>query len=182
MVFTAASPCSSSVPYVKTQHASKPVAQFPTSEGQTVTEVCPTVLPLDPPHRAVMSCRCPHWTACEDGTPDTHTHTPISCLLSCCPHLFHCCSLSPPSSPVALPTPRPPSALRLCLRVFLRLSPGSVPCTQPSPPECRPSPLFSSESLCDGASDGFLSEPGACWVMLPPLLRLLLRLLPSVCV
>lgn len=62
----------------------------------------------------------------------------------------------------------------------LPLSSGSVQCTQPYPAECRLSRLVFPESLCDEASNGFPSEPSACWVMLP-LLLLCVCVLPLLC-
>ena len=75
----------------------------------------------------------------------------------------HCLLSLPSSSEPPLPSPPPlsPSYKLRLSPVYTTLSPGMPAFPAPLP-----------ESLCDGASDGFPSEPSACWVM-PPLLHLL---------
>lgn len=81
------------------------------------------------------------------------------------------CLLSPTSS--TFPHPLLPPRHTHTHMNPVSLSSGSVQCTQPYPAECQLSRLLFPEPLCDGASDGFPSEPSTCWVM-PPLLLLFL--------
>lgn len=86
------------------------------------------------------------------------SHSPLPPFLSYAPYCHILFSSEPPHHPPHSLSLSHPSKLRLSA-VYTTLS-----------PECWLSRLIFPEPLCDGASDGFPSEPSACWVMLPLLL------------